>query len=48
MNIAIIGLGRVYQHYKLNFIEELILDNKIFLFDIDEEVLKKEYSNKKF
>ena len=42
MNIAIVGLGRVYQHYKVNFIEEIIQENKIFLFDSNERVLKKE------
>jgi len=36
MNIVIIGLGRVYEHYKKNFVPDLISDSHtIYLLDID-------------
>ena len=36
MKIAIIGLGRVYQHYKRNFLSSLLSDGHIiYLYDID-------------
>ena len=45
MNIAIIGLGRVYQHYKNNFIPYLLKNtNELYLCDTDEKILSKESS----
>tara|TARA_Y100001968_G_scaffold324195_1_gene363065 strand:- start:3343 stop:4386 length:1044 start_codon:yes stop_codon:yes gene_type:complete len=45
MKIAIIGLGRVYQHYKNNFIPYIRKNlHELYLCDIDKEKLSKETS----
>ena len=41
MKIAIIGLGRVYQHYKKNFVLSL-LDDGHFIYLYDTDPLKRE------
>ncbi len=49
MNIAIIGLGRVFEHYKRNFIPALLSDShKIYLFDVDHSKYKHQESDSIF
>ena len=44
MNIAIIGLGRVYQHYKNNFVPYLLENShQLYLCDTDQKILSKEH-----
>lgn len=46
MKICILGLGRVFQHYEKNFINDLLLNNnKIYVFDLDSKKL--DLANKK-
>ena len=46
MKICILGLGRVFQHYEKNFIDDLLVsNNKIYVFDSDLKQL--EILNKK-
>jgi len=46
MKICILGLGRVFQHYEKNFIDDLFVNNnKIYLFDSDFKKLN--FVNKK-
>ncbi|WP_033829813.1 Gfo/Idh/MocA family protein [Prochlorococcus marinus] len=40
MNIGIIGLGRVYQHYKMNFFKDIVNENNVFIFDIDKRKIE--------